>query len=89
MTAKGYGIKLAELTRERDDKGKVDPDFVGRNLRIVTESGGEIQLALMPKQISYLRDVLNAGLEQLTRTSFGWKNAEVAKSTHDIPARQN
>lgn len=74
MTCKGYGLKLAELTREKLPDGRPDPSYTGRILRIVPESGGEIVLQLSASAVKRLKDLLSDGLESLKYSGLGWEN---------------
>jgi len=74
MTAKAYGLKLAEIQREKDENGKPDLAYVGRLLRLVPESGGEIVLQLTPSEVQRLADVLNAAMKTVEYRDYHWQN---------------
>lgn len=54
MTVSGYGLKVVEFIRERDSLGEIDREYVGRKIRLVPESGGEIVLRLTPSELGVL-----------------------------------
>ena len=73
MTVKGYGLGLVEFLREKNTDGTPDWNYVGRTIRLMPTSGGEILLQLTPTELSRLAQACNETLEGLVHTQNGWQ----------------
>ena len=80
MTIKARGIKHIEFIRE---DWPTNPNYTGRTLRLMPESGGELLLDLTAKQVFELYQTCRDECDTFRRKNSHWVNKDCEASWPD------